>query len=541
MKNVLLLCMSPLNPKARITQYSYELSNGKTVSFEGVMTNEAPAKAVIYRLYNENRNNRLDKIVMICSDAVRKQIRLAEKENDLNKLSRINIEDCQQDSHIEFYKRLINNYAESIDSSYSTSSIQYDEIGISNFTEDDEVSRSVINAGNKVTDTDEEVNLFIDFNGGQRYVAFMILAIANLMKIRNVNIKQIMTMNFDNKVNGIVPIQNMEPVFASFDLISGINEYINYGRIKTLNNYFRLSKNKSIKKVLRKMEIFSNNLQLCRTGYIMDHREELLGMLKDYSENSNQKEPDTYDLLFEYVTEDILNGYDGLLTGELPDIIRWCVNRGFIQQALTFVSEEMPGYFWKTGIFKASQLEMIEYNNFLKIVHASSQNDYSSLKKHFRKEHPENSSKYAYEWMISYLPYSANEKYNREYRALFQDVDSSFRRLVFTGPSSAEVNRTKKSLGRFHKIDVAGINLRRDSINKAAYLAAPLIWHANQRYGRAVCGMTDKSLFNEIMVLYFLLKEQRNQTNHADSEIEESKMWTYDQLCYALRQMIDTL
>ena len=70
----------------------------------------------------------------------------------------------------------------------------------------------------------EDVELYIDYNGGQRYVAFMILAISNLMKLRNIEIKEIMTMNRDNRIDNITPIQNMKAVFGSIDLVAGINE-----------------------------------------------------------------------------------------------------------------------------------------------------------------------------------------------------------------------------------------------------------------------------------------------------------------------------
>ena len=40
---------------------------------KGRLTNEAPAKYVIDKLNNDH-NQRLDRIVMICSDAVRKKI-----------------------------------------------------------------------------------------------------------------------------------------------------------------------------------------------------------------------------------------------------------------------------------------------------------------------------------------------------------------------------------------------------------------------------------------------------------------------------------
>ena len=520
--------MSPLSSTAKINKYTYESKKGSQF-IEGVMTNEAPTKAVIGLLEEKGDSNRLDKVVMICSDAVKKTITLKEGENDLKNLKQVDIKKCMEDSHIEFYKKLINSYAKEINPSYINSPIEYETVGIADFTEAEDVSKSVIEAANKVSEAGEKVNLFIDFNGGQRYVAFMILAIANLMKIRQVNIEQIMTMNFDNKVDGIVPIQNMESVFSSFDLIAGINEYINYGRIKTLRSYFKPSSNKEIKEILAKMEEFSNNLQLCRTGYVMSHRNELLKMLKDYSEKKRETEVlDTYEQLFEYVVNDILTGYEGLLTGDLPDIIKWCVDNDFIQQALTFTSEEMPGYFWGSGLFKASASEEAEYDKFLEKVHDPSSEEYKTQKQYYRKKHSKNSSKYAYEWMINYLPQPDKVRTNKKESDNIKKKPDNIKK---------ELDNIKKELKNLNKNKIKDNKV----LEKATKYAAPLIWHTKQRNGRAVCGRNGEILFKEVIILYFALKEQRNLTNHADGETGEADSWSYEYLCEVLVKLCNAL
>ena len=58
-----------------------------------------------------------------------------------------------------------------------------------------------------------DVDLYIDYNGGPRNVAFMVLSISNLMKIREVNTKEIMSMNFDNPGKNGIPIQRMASIF----------------------------------------------------------------------------------------------------------------------------------------------------------------------------------------------------------------------------------------------------------------------------------------------------------------------------------------
>ncbi len=72
MKNVLLLCMSPLSSTAKINKYTYESKKGSQF-IEGVMTNEAPTKAVIGLLEEKGIDRILDMTrtaVNITGDAV---------------------------------------------------------------------------------------------------------------------------------------------------------------------------------------------------------------------------------------------------------------------------------------------------------------------------------------------------------------------------------------------------------------------------------------------------------------------------------------
>ncbi len=555
MKNVLLLCMSPISGRARMNTYLFEEAQSGNFFVDGVMTNEAPTKAVIRLLSKKKESQRLDKIIMICSDKINEAIELVDGQNDLDKIDCLKNEELERKTHADIYKKLISHYAEETDPCYAENPIEYVSISIPNITNEDEVSKAVIEAANIISEIDEKVELYIDFNGGQRYVAFMILAIANLMKIRSVSIKQIMTMNFDNKVDGIVPIQNMQPVFESFDLIAGINEYINYGRIKGLKKYFEASGNKEIQRILNEMEEFSNNLQLCRTDYVMENKAGLVKLLEDYANTGDENEQsDSYAQLFHYVVRDILKGYDGLLNGELPDIIDWCVSRDFIQQALTFCAEELPGYFWKSGIFTASSQEKMGYNLVLEKIYKAGQ-EFSSLKRTYRKEHPEGSSKYAYEWMTNYLPYSYK---NRDYEVLLQDMKYSDKKIVFFGPETRDIDSLKKEkrvcdtvkstfetlMGIFDAAEREDTEERkqrkrlfRDQFNKAVNITMPLVWQSRHK---RVVSKKPKEL-QQILIVYYLLKNQRNKINHADSDSEEGEVWLYEQLCEMLRKMISIL
>ena len=383
---------------------------------KGRMTNEAPAKYVIDKLNNDH-NQRLDRIVMICSEAVRKKItqdkstsnevhkntapdksssnevhkntapdkststevhentapdkssstKEKEKEEEEKKkkyeaehtLILNKDESVFRLTHIEYFKRVITAFAENINTCYKDTRIDFKDTSITNFSDETNVIKAVIDSASKVVEDYEDVNLYIDFNGGPRNVAVLIMGLSHLMKLRNVTIKEIMYMDFENKKNHIIPIENMDALFGCTDLVSGVNEYVNYGRIHILKNYFNGCKDEKIKIILRDLEDFSNNMQLCLTDYVMENKEKIKNALKQY-QNNNQTSS-SYEIMFSFVAEDILRGCNKLLEGTLPDIILWCIEKDFIQQALTFYIELLPAYLWENKIFFPTLAEEQDY------------------------------------------------------------------------------------------------------------------------------------------------------------------------------------
>ncbi len=524
MKNILLLCLSPLSPYAQLNKYCAEI-DGSTVFFEGSMTNEAPAKYIIDML--RAKGERLDKIVLICSNFVKTNIR-----EDAPIPAEAEVESGTALSHLELFRRLIDKYARSADRCYSITPIEYIEVPIPDLTNDFQVSESVIDAANEITSDGNDVQLFIDFNGGQRYIAFMILSIANLMKIRGVKVPLIMTMNFDTKVNGVVPIQNMASLFESYDLISGINEYINYGRIGGLKRYFAPA-GEEIQSLLGSLETFSNNLQLCRTSYIMSNKSALLAKLYDYVKKSDDiTHNDTYSQLFSFVISDILDGMRDLLGGTLPEIIRWCVQKEFIQQALTFCSEEMPEYFVSSGIYAPTEEELSEFNEFvdtLKVAHPVPRDLMN-----FKRDVQSGRLKTGYHWFVNYLPFSGE---NPSYGTVISDFKS---KLMSHTPSYEQLFIPDSERFSFNMFDMKSIPGYKKQITDVTKAAAKLLWHYEKDSGRVSSCIKDKSILREILLVYQLLKKQRNSTNHASGG-DSSADWNYKHLCYMLNRFSEVL
>lgn len=516
-KNVLFLCLSLVTKGSKLNQYFYD---GEEKRFDGFMTNEGPAKKVIQSL--NKKGERLDKIVFVCSQKTREE----EIKNEAIKERFVSMNGQVKDkiTTVDYYQKMIESFSTEINKEYRENPIMFCPISISDDPDEQEIADVVVKAARKIQDSSErDVKLYIDYNGGPRYIAFMIVAISNLMKLREVDIREILVMNFENKREDAICIQNMKETFRCIDLVSGISEYINYGRIKILKKYFKSCKNERIEEILDTMETFSKELQLCRTNRVLESRDQLKVKLNAYMEY-NQEEENTVEILFRYVVEDILKGYQGILEGEIPDIIEWCVNKDFVQQALTFYTEKMPGYFWDTGILHPTKQEEVEYNEFLNDGEKKDVISVPGLDENARKKVLKTYNFYReydkkYSWMVKYLFQQSDEK---------KELPKEYTEGKIRGKSEKPCN-----------VSITDANLTKEEKQEIKKTVG--IWIAHLKTGR-VRTCIKKQKLKEVLMDYQLLKRQRNCTNHAsDGKKGNAGEWDYDKLCQRMLLAVDRI
>lgn len=595
MRNVLLLCMSKIDEtKIKENQYIYTLSNGKREDkIWGFTTNEAPVKYIIKDINSRKKeeSDKLDRIIIICSDEVKNRwIKFGECNNDKEKekkrdsfkekMEKLFPGKCEI-KLTEYYKKIVE-----LETKKYNYEPEYIEIPISDNPEDTEVAKAVIEAVKNVMEFSDEginkgenqksnIHLYIDYNGGPRYVAFMQVILAQFLKTRHVELEQIVTMNFDNKEDEKIPIQNLLPIFDSTNLIGKVNEYINYGRIEGLKEYFKNACSNEIDKLLEQMEKFSNNLQLCRTGYIMSHAQELSEQLDEFvqgmkkeeqgEKKENQeddKKKNTYEQLFTYVIEDIQKEFQLLLTGKLPDIIKWCVDKGYIQQALTFCSEQLPQYLWNEGIFKAADER--EYDNFLKVVRAvqrkvednknKSDNDkekvdkkqknaVNSVSRYFPKGcEDKESDRYAYHWFVNYLQHLEKPNYQTILKESKPGTDYDVMQQEEKTRKNEEIKKELEE--KFNQLeflkkyfnDEGDYKIVRNNITPKM---VNIFWNYQKGGIRTTIGcQNEQTVLEEIIFTYFILKGQRNATNHADGQNDG---FEYSEICKILNHLVELL
>lgn len=197
-------------------------------------------------------------------------------------------------------------------------------------------------------------HIYIDNKGGLRSSTFINNALMNILKIRNIRPEQLLDIKYnrDNFINELIDITEHSRLF---DLISGFDEFIRHGSVRKFEDYYqelysvdRPAQNPAEKSVIQAMRKISDAISICNVQGFFQSLENLKRAICQYRESDCEK-----DAIFEYFLTDIEKDYP-MPTGNFPKdllrAIRWCMEKGLLQQALTIVESKLPDYYVKSGI-----------------------------------------------------------------------------------------------------------------------------------------------------------------------------------------------
>ena len=357
-------CVYP-NNLVDTNEYIFEELNKENEIIKGNMTNEAPIEGLQKLL--KKKGKQLDRIIMIVSEKVRN---MTINENSSNKTQNLD----GDLTSLEFLCRKIEKYGKT----------DIDKVEIKDEPEEKDTVETINKVKNMIEKISEEnpkmhINIYIESNGGVRYVMFMLYNIISIMSKNNHNIilKGIYSMV---NIKKPIRIKNTQNIYESSELIAIIGEYINYGRIESLKKYVnkRLNQEKddNLKKdiniCMKKLEEFSQALQLCRSERILkllsaNNEESVISYLEKFNEDYSKESDSTNVIIFKIIFSMILSefkGFDRESDGNnLDNIIRWCLDKDYVQQALTLSSEQLPKFLMDNKIIEFSNDFDDKFNN----------------------------------------------------------------------------------------------------------------------------------------------------------------------------------
>ncbi|SUP43076.1 TM1812 family CRISPR-associated protein [Veillonella criceti] len=357
MKHILLSFLSPVrvdkdkmyNPiifkGIQYERYENTVNN----QFTCIQTNEAAVCQLMSDLVMSN--NKLDRIFYFSTKKLKENVEFATAKDIIG---------CDQSISLTgeefFIKRMTYLYPSLVN---RFSGIDYDEdmTGIDGLHSVIQMAQLLKSYADKVNDT---VNLYVDMTGGFRNATMMILAVIQLIQHSNIKVSMLLYANYIH--GGISRVENITGIHRMMGLISGVNEFINFGSIYDIESYFETANipiSSELANLLAAMKAFSDNVKVCSSNSFETSIKNLKQSVISFSELSDKSVQEN---LFEQIMYLIQKEYELLFKEDSNrlDIIQWCLDKKFYQQGLTLVTEWMPSIIVDNHICSTEDVEVIK-------------------------------------------------------------------------------------------------------------------------------------------------------------------------------------
>lgn len=198
------------------------------------------------------------------------------------------------------------------------------------------------------TEAKGSVYLYMDMQGGDRNAVSQMNAIAELLVRQQVSIRGRYANDFEPKRNPpLHTIRDAGKEYRTYQLISAMDIFARYGWGDQLVEYFKDSGEGDTKEDRLSEAVQEASLAISRcNGEGFDSAVRKIEKLAEEFKN-----PETVTEM-DVVYQDIYENYETLFGAKYRYVaqIRWCLDRHFLQQALTIFEAKMPGEFVRSGL-----------------------------------------------------------------------------------------------------------------------------------------------------------------------------------------------
>lgn len=365
-ENVLLLAMSILPGNKRENTYYYEKEDWY---FKGISQLEPGTKLVLSLL--EKEKQKLDKIVILASpqacgadgnessvDFYKERINhfIFQDEGDTEN-GNLMTADGKNQSEIKIHNLSRNNNHITIYGE-GTSFNNYKVVELKE-PDDAEYAEYLTDAVEKIREgTDgKKINLYIDVQGGGRTEMTQMNSIIELLKKNDLEIKGRFATKFDPKSMRPHPIVEVSKEYDMANLVTAMTVFRKYGRGDELNTFFSKSEADSRERKLSEFIMkASDAIQLCDVNGFDDAIEQISKLKIDENDKS------IYGIVCNEILEDyreLINTREEKSKNKYISQVEWCVNKNFLQQALTVIESKMPEEILEYAYFE-DELEIKE-------------------------------------------------------------------------------------------------------------------------------------------------------------------------------------
>lgn len=208
-----------------------------------------------------------------------------------------------------------------------------------------------------------KVNLYVDIHGGLRGSFTVVDSILMLMKnMYNVNLVDMYSAK-QNRAMHEYQIDSVKNTFNVYDFVGGMHEFLSFGRSYGLEKYNTESDENNEDKEKEKCLVdainkFSSDMSLNRVEHFSNNLETLSNKVnsvtdKGYFGTVKQLITKNYLVNLNKIECDEVSEYDLLGNGKnyLPAQLKWCLDKGLLQQALTLIESKVWSELRAANIF----------------------------------------------------------------------------------------------------------------------------------------------------------------------------------------------
>lgn len=325
-KNVVIFFASPYKKDA--AAYTYTDIEGKFAA-SCVQTNETALKYISWRLKQQQK--KIDAAYAFATEAV--------CDNDFRRLVR----ELQAEAYT--IKPIYFDEASTIDGSFNSINIMFDALSAAYAA-------------------DEEITVHMDLTGGFRHSTVLMLALLRLMKYAGYKIGMVTYTNFNTK-----RIETVNELVEMFDLIGGAGDFTNNGNVSQLQEFFAHEKQSAkLQNLLARMDNFAECIKSCsESSVVLKAAKALQGALtiykaslQDASSRLSAKE-EFFARLIPVIEKEYAAIFNcSTKTASIPEFIRWCLDKGLLQQAATYATELIPVYLVDSELITINKPAIIE-------------------------------------------------------------------------------------------------------------------------------------------------------------------------------------
>ena len=349
--HIMLLMLSDVktdrNPPERVSMVKYAGDIGDC----GV-TNESAVRHLLLSK-EDGRNISLDKMFLFATKKVQEPIEIEQPSPDV----------ALGVTHFGYFKKRLTDVLPCVEKSGFIEVVPYDaRMPIS------ETRRFVLEMAERIMDYAEAkkaqgdtVVLHADLTGGPRHAVMLMFAVMRLLQYNGIEIGKVLYSNMGLKI-----VEEVNDVYGIFDLIAGADEFAQFGSVSAILRYFGYDKkilarpphiSERLHRLLLAMHGFAEEIKVCHYGAFAHAVEELSKALKEFREGSEADGSDINESMIAQLRFRVEEEYREILGEKIDDVklLRWCVNHGYLQQALTLFTERVPAILTERKILQFTE------------------------------------------------------------------------------------------------------------------------------------------------------------------------------------------